>query len=234
MRDGTFCSSYCNAGRRGAPFLRVVTGTRERNMSKQLDQASSPDEAIIEAVRSGNVDAFEELVEKYEGRVFMIVRAHVPSSAADDVAQDVFVRAYRALASFAGKSPFEHWLAGIATRTCFDYWRKQYRIPEYPASSVTPEQKEWMEQILATESRRRYDELTKREEAVELLQTAMRSLTAAERSVLTLVHIEGHSVREAANRLGFSVVNIKVRLYRARRKLRQAMENLLVSKVIPS
>lgn len=194
------------------------------------DQASGSDEQVIEEVRNGNVDAFATLVDKYEGRVFMIVRAHIPNDAVEDVAQDVFVRAYQALASFAGKSPFEHWLAGIATRTCYDYWRKKYRNREHLASSSTPEQTEWMEQVLATESRSRYDELTRREEAVELLQRALGSLPAADRSVLTLVHIQGHSVREAAALLGFSVINVKVRLHRARRKLRQSVEELLVSR----
>ena len=203
-------------------------------MSERFDRTINPDDPIIEEVRGGNVDAFEKLIDKYQGRVFMTVRAHVPSSAVDDVAQDVFVRAYRALPSFAGRSPFEHWLVGIATRACFDYWRTQRRIPESPAGSVTSEQREWMEQILAAESHSRYDELTKREEAVELLQAAMGFLTAAERSVLTLVHIEGRSVREAADRLGFSLVNTKVRLFRARRKLRQAIDNLLGAKVTPS
>jgi len=203
-------------------------------MSTRLDESSRPDQEVIDDIRDGNVEAFETLVNKYEGRVFMIVRAHVPSSAVDDVAQDVFVRAYRALASFAGKSPFEHWLSGIATRTCFDYWRKQYRIPEHAASAVTPEQQDWMDQLLATESRTRYAELARREEAVELLQTALRALPAADRSVLTVVHIEGHSVREAADLLGFSLVNVKVRLHRARRKLRQAIEEMLVSKEVVS
>ena len=202
-------------------------------MSTWSDQASRPDDRVIEEVRSGNVDAFAELVNKYESRVFMIVRAHVPISAVEDVAQDVFVRAYRALSSFVGKSPFEHWLSGIATRTCFDYWRKTYRSREHSVSSVTPEQSDWMEQILATESRSRYDELTRREEAVELLQTALGSLPAADRTVLTLVHIEKHSVREAADLLGFSLVNVKVRLHRARRKLRLAVEEMLASKGVP-
>jgi len=203
-------------------------------MSKRFDPSSDPDARVIEDIRSGNVEAFAQLVDRYEGRVFMIARAHVPSSAVDDVAQDAFVRAYRSLPSYAGRSPFEHWLAGIATRTCFDYWRKQYRRPEQTAHSTTPEQQDWMEQLLAAESRSRYDELAKREEAVELLQTALSSLTAAERSVLTLVHIEGHSVREAAVRLGFSLVNVKVRLHRARRKLRQAVEGLLDSRRVSS
>ena len=199
-------------------------------MSKRFDQTAIPDAQVIAEVRNGDVDAFATLVDKYEGRVVMIVRAHIPSSAAEEVAQDVFVRAYQSLNSFAGKSPFEHWLAGIATRTCFDYWRKKYRLREYAASSATPEQQDWMEQLLATESRSRHDELIRKEEAVDLLQTALGSLSAADRSVLTLVHIEGHSIREAAELLGFSQINVKVRLHRARRKLRLAVEELLVSR----
>lgn len=185
------------------------------------------DTDVIRDVLNGNVNAFEQLVEQYRDYVFMIVNTHIPQAAVEDVAQDVFLRAYNALPSFSMKSPFKHWLAGIASRTCCDYWRKKYRSAEQPVSAMTSLQKDWMEQVIATESFARHEELSKKEEARALLHQAMLSLSAEERSLLTSVHIEGNTVREAAALLGINIVSTKVRLFRARNKLHKVLGKML-------
>ena len=196
-------------------------------MSELLDPLSDPDERVLDKIRSGDIEAFESLVEKYKRQVFMIVAGHIPNTDVEEVAHEAFLRAFKSLASFAGKSPFQHWLLKITTRTCCDYWRKHYRSLEQPVSSMTPEQQEWTERVLAADSSSRHDDATRKEAARELLQRAMSGLSPEERSVLTLVHLEGQSVREAADRLGYSLINTKVRLHRARKKLRKAVESIL-------
>ena len=77
-----------------------------------------------------------------------------------------------------------------------------------------------MDHVLAAESDDQFREQARRQEAAELLQWALGQLSAENRLVLTLVHLDGNSVREAAQLLGWSVVNVKVRAHRARRMLR--------------
>jgi RNA polymerase sigma-70 factor (ECF subfamily) len=179
----------------------------------------SDDLEIIRRVLQGEVDRFAELIARYQQHVAKITNGHVPSDRVAEVAHDVFVRAYTSLSSFSGQTPFGHWLSGIAVRTCYDFWRARRR-EELPVSALTTEHQEWMDHVLAAESDDQFREQARRQEAAELLQWALGQLTAENRLVLTLVHLDGHSVREAAGLLGWSVVNVKVRAHRARRMLR--------------
>lgn len=179
----------------------------------------SDDLEIIRRVLQGEIDRFAELIARYQQHVAKITNRHVPSDHVAEVAHDVFVRAYTSLSTFSGKTPFEHWLSGIAVRTCYDFWRARRR-QELPVSSLATEHQAWMDHVLATESDEQFRGQAKRQEAAELLQWALGHLSAENRLVLTLVHLDGYSVREAAGLLGWTVVNVKVRAYRARQMLR--------------
>jgi RNA polymerase sigma-70 factor (ECF subfamily) len=113
-------------------------------------------------------------------------------------------------------------LSGIAVRTCYDFWRARRR-EELPVSALTTEHQAWMDHVQAAESDDQFHEQAKRQEAAELLQWALGHLSAENRLVLTLVHLDGYSVREAARLLGWSVVNVKVRAHRARHQLRKLL-----------
>ena len=105
--------------------------------------------------------------------------------------------------AFRGQTPFEHWLSGIAVRTCYDFWRARRR-EELPVSALTTEHQAWMDHVQAAESDDQFREQAKQQEAAELLQWALGHLSAENRLVLTLVHLDGYSVREAARLLGWS------------------------------
>ncbi len=175
---------------------------------------------IIHQVLHGEIDRFAELIARYQQHVARIVNRHVPPDRVAEVAHDVFVRAYGSLSRFSGHVPFEHWLSSIAVRSCYEFWRA-IRREELPVSALTTEPQQWMERVLAAESDDRFREQARRREATELLQWALGHLSAENRLVLTLVYLEGYSVREAAGLLGWSVVNVKVRAYRARQALRK-------------
>ena len=179
----------------------------------------SDDLEIIRRVLHGEIDRFAELIARYQQHVAKITNRHVPSDRVKEVAHDVFVRAYTSLSSFSGKTPFEHWLSGIAVRTCYDFWRARRR-EEQPVSALATEHQAWMDHVLAAESDDQFHEQSRRHEAEELLQWALGHLSAENRLVLTLVHLDGYTVREAAGLLGWSVVNVKVRAHRARQMLR--------------
>lgn len=175
---------------------------------------------IIERVLRGDVDRFAELITRYQPHVTKIVSRHVPPDRVEEIAHDVFVRAYTGLAGYSATVPFEHWLSGIAVRACYDFWRAAKRDAT-PVSALTAEHDAWIEQVLAADSEAHFQEEIARQEAREVLQWALSRLSPEHRMVLTLVHLEGYSVREAARLLGWNVVNVKVRAYRARQALRQ-------------
>ena len=196
-------------------------------MSMEASADDRTDREVVRLVVDGDVDAFEVLVERYEHHVFKIVGAHVPPGDVAEVAQDVLVRTFRALPSFKGRSSLKHWLSRIASRTCSDYWRRRYRSKEIAANYATDEQKEWMQQVLDVQSVEQHERLVRKQSAKDLLRVTMRGLPGKERAALTMVALEGYTVQEAARKLEWSTTNTKVRLHRARKKLRSCIRELL-------
>lgn len=190
-------------------------------------QAQAGDEQeLIQRIRGGDNEQFAGLVNRYEGHVVRIVGRRVPADCVEEVARDVFVRAYFGLVQFSSDVPFDHWLAGIAVRTCYDFWRNRKR-EEVPVSTLTDDHHRWIEQALAAQSDDEWRSQTGRQEAKEVLAWALSHLSPENRAVLTLVHLDGHSVREAAQLLGWSVVTVKVRAHRARHALHKILSHNL-------
>ena len=181
---------------------------------------SEPDDGeLLQHIRHGEIDRYADLISRYQRHVIRIVSRRVPGDRAEEITHDVFVRAYVGLAQFSGLVSFEHWLAGIAVRTCYDFWRGRKR-EELPISALTNDHHLWIEQTLAVQSEEQFHNQVRRREATEVLEWALGQLSPENRAVLTLVHLDGQSVREAAQLLGWSVVNVKVRAHRARQMLR--------------
>ncbi len=193
---------------------------------ESLTGSAPGDEEIIRRVLAGDVDLFVELITRYQQHVGRIVAGHVRRDMVEEVSHDVFVRAYTSLPTYSRRTPFSHWLARIALRSCYDAWRSVAR-KELPLSSLGDEHQQWAERLLATESQERFEELVRHQETTELLHGALGQLSPENRMVITLVHLEGHSVREAAERLGWSVINVKVRAHRARQQLRKILEGFV-------
>jgi RNA polymerase sigma-70 factor, ECF subfamily len=188
------------------------------------------DEEIIRRVVAGEVDLFAELLMRYQEHVGRIVAGHVPREMVEEVAHDVFVRAYVSLPTYSFRTPFSHWLSTIAVRSCYDVWRSVSARKEVSLSGpsdVVEEQQQWTEHVLAAESKDRFDTMVRQQDATNLLRKALAQLSPENRMIVTLVHLEGHSVREAAELLGWSAVNVKVRAHRARQQLRKILDTLL-------
>lgn len=184
------------------------------------------EQELIQRIRGGDRERFADLISCYESHVVRIVGRRVPADRVEEIAHDVFVRAYFGLAQFSSDVPFDHWLAGIAVRTCYDFWRDRKR-EEVPVSTLTGDHHRWIEQVLAAQSDDEWRNQTGRQEAKEVLDWALSHLSPENRAVLTLVHLDGHSVREAAQLLGWSVVTVKVRAHRARHALRKILSHNL-------
>ena len=190
-------------------------------MQNQTD--GSDDIGIIRNILAGDVNAFEILIKQYQSHVFSIVRKHVPAAQADEVAHDVFIRAYQGLAGFLQKSGFKQWLSGIAVRACYDFWREKYRLREVPMSELSDAHREWIENTVSDFSEKAHEESDRQKEALEIVESALSRLSAADRMVIELVYLEGNSHKETADLLGWSVANIKIRAFRARKKLHKIL-----------
>ena len=189
------------------------------------------DEAeIVRRVLAGDIDAYEILVTRHQALVFGIAHKQAPAAEAAALAQEVFVQAFQSLASYAGRAPFAHWLAGIAVRRCRDYWRARGRRRERTAGEWGgADPQAWMEAVLAAPSREAFERETARAAAAEILEQTLACLTADDRLVVSLVYLEGRSMAEAAALLGWSQTRVKVRAHRARRRLRHRIERLALS-----
>jgi RNA polymerase sigma-70 factor (ECF subfamily) len=188
-------------------------------MHEQRDDTS--DHHLIEKILKGDVNAFEGILNNHGDHVLRIVKKHVPLDQAEEIAQEVFIRVYKSLRSFKGRSPFRHWLSTVAVRTCYDWWRKQYRSRELPMSTLSKAQQDWLEEVTAHQSDQNFEKAGRKQEARELLDQALNHLSAEDRMVIELVFLEELSVKEAASLLGWSAANVKIRSFRARKKLRR-------------
>lgn len=185
------------------------------------------DSEIIRQVLEGNVNSFESLMLRYKDLVLRIVKKHVPYSEVEEMAQETFIRAYQSLSGFKSKGDFKQWLSSIAVRTCYDYWRKAYRNKEITISSLTEGHQKWLEESISDKPAPSFREDDDRKEAEELLDWAMGKLAPEDRMVLELIYLEGLSGKEAADLLGWSVANIKVRSFRARNKLKRLLKETI-------
>jgi len=186
-------------------------------------QRQKPDDGeLLRRIRQGETDRYADLIARYQPHVVRIVARRVPADHVEETVHYVFVRAYIGLAQFSDSVSIDHWLAGIAVRTCYDFWRARKR-DELPVSALTGDHQRWIDQVLAAESDDRFQEQVRSREAGEVLEWALGQLSPENRAVLTLMYLEGQSVREAARLLGWSQINVKVRAYRARQALRKVL-----------
>lgn len=167
------------------------------------------------------MDEFGELVRRHQARVFAILsRYERDYQKLQDLAQDTFLKAWRALDTYDGRAPFQHWLSRIAVHAGVDHVRREQRHRhEVGLPALGEDALEWL---------RSADGRTGLEasQAAELLALAMRDLSPAEQVVITLQELEGKSVKEICAATGSSSVAVRVRAMRARAKLRRALERL--------
>lgn len=170
------------------------------------------DEQLARQGRAGSLDAFEELVLRYENRVYaFVVRACRNPEDAAEVTQDTFVKVYQALPQYDPGRPFAPWLFTIARRKCID--RRRARPPEEAAP--VPE---------STELDDPADLLARKEERKGLWECAHRILPEPQFQALWLRYAEEMNVRQIAQVLRKTRTHVKVLLFRARRRLSAGLD----------
>ncbi|RPI77408.1 MAG: sigma-70 family RNA polymerase sigma factor [Desulfobacteraceae bacterium] len=193
----------------------------------EQDPKHPGDKEIIQRVLDGEVNAFEALLKRHEQRVLGIVKKHVPYGEVEETAQEVFIRVYRSLPRFKYADRFEAWISRIAVRTCCDFWRKRYRSKEVALEDLSEAQQQWLEGTLAGQALESLDEQSGRKEMEATLDWALSRLPARERMVLELTYLEGLSGKETAALMECTLANVKVRAFRARKKLEKMLLKVL-------
>jgi RNA polymerase sigma factor (sigma-70 family) len=185
----------------------------------------------LQRARQQDQSAAQALVEHLYPLVIRIVRSHLPRRLAEeDLAQEVFLKLFTRLDQYRERdgTPFEHWVSRLAVRTCLDQLRAERRRPETRWADLPEEESQWLEYLLSAEP----DEPAESPAAArELLEKLMVGLSPADRLVIVLLDLEQKSVREISQRTGWSRMLVKVRAFRARRKLRQLAVELKMESI---
>ncbi|HVR62797.1 MAG TPA: sigma-70 family RNA polymerase sigma factor [Polyangia bacterium] len=186
------------------------------------------DMALVERARNKDFAAFEELVGRYEDKVFRLAYRFVRNeSEAKEILQDTFLSIWRKLDTFKGDAQFSSWVYRVAANAALMRLRSQRRHPEVstedlPAGFLDQQQ---YGQILSPGDNwaRRPDDELQSDELRRHIQAAADALPEIYRTVFLVRDVEGLSTEETAEMLGISVPTVKTRLHRARMALRQSI-----------
>jgi RNA polymerase sigma-70 factor (ECF subfamily) len=180
--------------------------------------------ACVRAVRQRDEDAASEFMNRLFPLVLKVVRAHLPQrTAEEDLVQSVFMKAFANIGQYQGRVPVEHWMARIAVNTCLTALKAEKSRPELRWSDLSEEAQHVVESLAAEEAA---PQETRGAAARELLQKLLGRLSAADRLVVTLLHLQEKSVAEVRALTGWSAPLVKVRAFRARKKLRKFLNEL--------
>jgi RNA polymerase sigma factor (sigma-70 family) len=176
------------------------------------------DNELISKVLSGDQQAYASLVSRYQNYVFTLALRFTKSREdAEEVSQDIFIKAYRALADFRGASKFSTWLYTIVNTTCITFLRKKklevHSLDNEKVFEVADNQDSGMRANMIEQKSR-----------VSMVNQAIKMLSADDAEVITLFYKSEQSLEEIAQILGVEANTAKVRLHRARTRLKEKME----------
>ncbi len=177
---------------------------------------------LIAKSQDGNEDAYGVLVERYKTKVFhMAYSLTLNREVADDLAQEVFIKAYYALPKFKGKAAFSTWLHQITVNHTRDYLRKASRMREVPFEETKSEHSTYEDEI---ESRERDAEFAWRK---KIVHETIAKLPEKYRIILSLRDIQGLPYEEISRVLNISLGTVDSRLHRARKMLKKKITPFL-------
>jgi len=179
----------------------------------------------VRSVQQGDEAAARALFNHLFPLVIKIVRAHLPRrTSEEDLVQTVFMKLFAKLDQFSGRVPLEHWVSRIAVNTCLNQISTERVRPELRWADLSEAEERVLQSLASTT-----DDLEPSHNLAsrELVDKLLERLSPADRLVITLMHLEGRTVEEVRQVTGWNKSLIKVRAFRARRKMRKHLETLL-------
>ncbi len=182
----------------------------------------------LQKVRHGDEEAARTLMDRLYPLVLKLVRAYLPRRMGEeDLVQTVFMKVFANLKQYSGQVPIEHWVSRIAVNTCLNEIKAEKIRPEWRWADLSEEEQFVVESLSAVqEDRPEYSP----EAASELLKRLMSSLSPQDRMIIKLLHLEERSVAEISRMTGWNAALVKVRAFRARKKLRTILSDLEMGK----
>lgn len=189
-----------------------------------------PDEELIAEVLAGQTDSFSELAGRHRQRVERLCRRFFSDEEmARDIAQESFIRAFTALATYRAEMPFGGWLRAIVVNLCYDELRRRRRRPEELVGDFSAPEVQWMQLVNGATPEQIVGEAEERRESYNLAHRLLDTLKPEDRMVMVLKESEELSVSEIAETLGWSEAKVKIRAFRARQALRKQAERILAA-----
>lgn len=199
---------------------------RARPIDAQLQEAKAQERRLIERAQQGDHDAFAALLQLHQRKVFSLIGHLVrPRAEVEDIAQQVFLKAYRALGRFNFRAAFSTWLHRIAVNECYDYLRRQRAKKSSAANEIQVGELAELDRLAA--ARPAPADSARRAELCQVVEKLFQRLPVDDRLLLTLRELEGYSMEEIAGFLRLKENTVKVRLFRARQRLLETHRRLL-------
>jgi RNA polymerase sigma-70 factor (ECF subfamily) len=194
-----------------------VKSAIEHIEEQAYDMEQSLDIEDVWASRRGDSDAYKRLIERHQQHIGKIMwRFSRDPLIHEELVEDVFVEAYMSIGTYREKAPFENWLARIATRVGYRYWKQQARQKKFERFSL----QDW--DRLAREETEEIDPT----KAAATLHNLLAQLPPRDRLVLTLRYLDGCDVAQAAHRTGWTKGMVKVQTNRAKKKLEKLLSQI--------
>ena len=190
----------------------------QRQVAAEEAGTARDERELVRRAQTGDKAAFETLVQRHQHRVFAVARGILKRQEdVEDIAQQVFVKAYFSLKRFDQRAAFSTWLYKITVNECWDLLRKRKARPLVYESDFSEEQSRQYSAVERETSNTpdTSDRLAMRQRLDELLG----QLDKRDRAMLVLKEVEGFSVEEIAETLELNANTVKVRLFRARRRI---------------
>lgn len=180
--------------------------------------------AVIARVRAGEMEAANELVERLHPMVSRTVQAHRPArDEAADLVQEVFLRVFTKLGQYHGGSPFPHWVSRIAVNLCTDRLRHHSRRAVVLWSELDDAEKTTLEALDSTPP-----DAPEMSDAPAVLERLLAALTPSQRALITWLDLDQKTIAEVAALTGWSTPLIRLKAFRARRRLKKLLHQLEV------
>jgi RNA polymerase sigma-70 factor (ECF subfamily) len=186
----------------------------------------SIDQALVERVQKGDKQAFDVLVLKYQNKIIQLVYRYVhDSDEARDVAQEAFIKAYKAIGRFRGESAFYTWIYRIAINTAKNYLVASGRRP--PRSDIDAQDAEQYEGATGLKEYATPERVLLKDELQETIARAIDELPDDLRTAITLRELEGLSYEEIAQTMECPIGTVRSRIFRARDAIDSKLRPLL-------
>jgi RNA polymerase sigma factor (sigma-70 family) len=187
--------------------------------------SNEDDQHYIHLVMEGDTNAFAVLVDRYKDMVFTLsLKMLKDREEAEEVAQDTFLKIYKSLSKFNSESKFSTWMYKVAFNTCLDRLKKNKRSQPVTAMDEFTEQE-------AISLMNVLDSIEERERK-QVIQDCLHCLPGEDSFLLTLYYFEEQSLEEIANIIGINPNNVKIRLYRSRKKLTALLKDRLEPEIL--